>query len=182
MIFSTMLNMNNITSVYTHLNQCTRIFIFIFKYSIFGIIYIPFHICRGRPKSVSTKWNFVFELEILWFIGAKCPKVFGGSIFIGAASTHVKLMLTWITKCLLMRMFRCDILLSCICYIHRHISNGANILTHQTSGYMIKNGQFHIKRSMFVDATMRSMDKLVQPVYDRFDRIPGWVWSHVKQI
>ena len=54
MIFSIMLNMNNITSVYTHLNQCTRIFIFIFKYSIFGIIYRPFHICKGRPKSVST--------------------------------------------------------------------------------------------------------------------------------
>ena len=52
-----------------------------------------------------------------------------------------------------------------IYHIPRHVNNGANILTHQTSGYMIEKCQFHIKRLVFVDAKVRSLDKPVQPVH-----------------
>ena len=72
-----------------------------------------------------------------------------------------------------------------IYHIPRHVDNGANILTHQTSGYMIRKDQFHIKRPMFVDTKVHSLDKSVQPVFetgltgfhDRSDRL----WNRFNQ-
>ena len=53
-----------------------------------------------------------------------------------------------------------------IYHIPRHVDNGANILTHQTSGYMIRKDQVHIKRPMFVDAKVCSLDRPVQPAQE----------------
>ena len=39
-------------------------------------------------------------------------------------------------------------------------------MTNQTSSYVIRKGQFHIKRPMFVDAKVYSLDRLVQPVHE----------------
>ena len=83
-------------------------------------------------------------------------------------------MLTWITKSIL---YECLDVISCfdefvIYHIPRHVDNGANILTHQTSGYMIRKDQFHIKRPMFVDTrctlwTNRS-NRFLRPVWPDF--------------
>jgi len=96
-------------------------------------------------------------------------------------------MLIWITKGL---SWECLDVISCfdefvIYHIPRHVDNGANILTHQTSGYMIRKDQFHIKRPMFVDTKVHSLDKPVQPVFetgltgfhDRSDRL----WNRFNQ-
>jgi len=53
-----------------------------------------------------------------------------------------------------------------IYHIPRHVDNGANILTHQTSGYMIREDQFHIKGPIFVDAKVCSLDKPAQPAHE----------------
>ena len=56
-------------------------------------------------------------------------------------------MLIWITKRLSWEYL--DVIFYfaefVIYHLSRHINNGANILTHQTSGYMIRKGQLHIK-------------------------------------
>ena len=60
-----------------------------------------------------------------------------------------------------------------------HVNNGAYILANQTSGYMIRKDQVHIKRPMFVDAKVCSLDRPVQPAQetsltgfqDRSDRL-----------
>ena len=53
-----------------------------------------------------------------------------------------------------------------IYHTSRHVNNGDDILTNQTSGYMIRKGQVHIKRLMFVDAKVCSLDRPVQPAQD----------------
>ena len=53
-----------------------------------------------------------------------------------------------------------------IYHTSRHVNNGANILANQTSGYMIRKGQVHITRPMFVDAKVCSLDRSVQPARD----------------
>ena len=80
----------------------------------------------------------------------------------------LKLMLTWIAKCLL---WECLDVISyfngfIIYHISGHVNNGVDILTNQTSGYVIRKGQFHIKRPMFVDAKVYSLDRPVQPVHE----------------
>ena len=47
-----------------------------------------------------------------------------------------------------------------------HVNNRADILTNQTSGYMIRKGQVHITRPMFVDAKVCYLDRPVQPAQD----------------
>ena len=47
-----------------------------------------------------------------------------------------------------------------------HVINGAAILANQTSSCMIRKGQVHIKRPMFVDAKVYSLDRPVQPVHE----------------
>ena len=88
-------------------------------------------------------------------------------ILIGATSTQVKLMLTWIAKCLLWECLDGIYYFNgfIIYHISRHVNNRVNILTNQTSGYVIRKGPFHIKRPMFVDAKVYSLDRLVQPVH-----------------
>ena len=53
-----------------------------------------------------------------------------------------------------------------IYHTSRHVNNGADILANQTSGYMIRKGQIHIKRPVFVDAKVCSLDRPVQPVQE----------------
>jgi len=53
-----------------------------------------------------------------------------------------------------------------IYHTYRHENNRADILTNQTSGYMIRKGQVHITRPMFVDAKVCSLDRPVQPAQD----------------
>ena len=60
-----------------------------------------------------------------------------------------------------------------------HVNNAANILANQTSSCMIRKGQVHIKRPMFVDAKVCSLDRPVQAAQetgltgfqDRSDRL-----------
>ena len=47
-----------------------------------------------------------------------------------------------------------------------YVNNGAYILANQTSGYMIRKGQVHIKRPMFVGAKVCSLDRPVQPAQE----------------
>jgi len=47
-----------------------------------------------------------------------------------------------------------------------HVNNGADISANQTFGYMIRKGQVHIKRLMFVDAKVCSLDRPVQPAQE----------------
>jgi len=53
-----------------------------------------------------------------------------------------------------------------IYHTSRHVNNGADILANQTSGYMIRKGQVHITRPMFVDAKVCSLDRPVQLAQD----------------
>ena len=53
-----------------------------------------------------------------------------------------------------------------IYHTSRHGNNRADILTNQTSGYMIRKGQIHIKRPVFVDAKVCSLDRPVQPAQE----------------
>jgi len=53
-----------------------------------------------------------------------------------------------------------------IYHTSRHVNNGADILANQTSGYMIRKGQVHITRPMFVDAKVCYLDRPVQPAQD----------------
>ena len=53
-----------------------------------------------------------------------------------------------------------------IYHTSRHVNNGDDILTNQTSGYMIRKGQVRIKRPMFVDAKVCSLDRPVQPAQE----------------
>ena len=53
-----------------------------------------------------------------------------------------------------------------IYHTSRHGNNRADILTNQTSGYMIRKGQVHITRPMFVDAKVCSLDRPVQLAQD----------------
>ena len=60
-----------------------------------------------------------------------------------------------------------------------HVNNAADILANQICGYMIRKGQVHIKRPMFVDAKVCSLDRPVQAAQetgltgfqDRSDRL-----------
>ena len=47
-----------------------------------------------------------------------------------------------------------------------HVINGAAILANQTSSCKIRKGQVHIKRPMFVDAKVCSLDRPVQPAQE----------------
>ena len=47
-----------------------------------------------------------------------------------------------------------------------HVNNGADILANQTSGYMIRKGQVHITRPMFVDDKVCYLDRPIQPAQD----------------
>ena len=66
-----------------------------------------------------------------------------------------------------------------IYHTSEHVNNAADILANQISGYMIRKGQVHIKRPMFVDAKVCSLDRPVQPGWetgltgfqDRSDRL-----------
>ena len=53
-----------------------------------------------------------------------------------------------------------------IYHTSRHVNNGDDMLTNQTLGYMIRKGQVHIKRPIFVDAKVCSLDRPVQSVQE----------------
>ena len=66
-----------------------------------------------------------------------------------------------------------------IYHTSEHVNNAADILANQTSDYMIRKGQIHIKRPVFVDAKVCSLDRPVQAAQetgltgfqDRSDRL-----------